>query len=77
MLFSRSFPPSPLSHPPPPKPNAPNPPDWPLRRAFPGLACLSKARPCKPGSHAYDEKVAADIWDVSADFAGLPKSPQL
>lgn len=31
--------------------------DWPLRRAFPGFACLSKARPCKPGTHAYDEKV--------------------
>jgi hypothetical protein len=51
--------------------------DWPLRRAFPGLACLSKARPCKPGSHAYDEKVAAELWDVSAEFAGLPKAPQL
>lgn len=51
--------------------------DWPLRRAIPGLACLSKARPCKPGSHAYDEKVAAEVWDVSAEFAGLPKEPQL
>lgn len=51
--------------------------DWPLRRALPGLACLSQARPCKPGSHAYDEKIAAEIWDVSAEYAGLPKAPQI
>jgi hypothetical protein len=51
--------------------------DWPLRRAFPGVAALSQARPCKPGTHAYDEKVAAEIWDVSAEFAGLPKAPQV
>lgn len=51
--------------------------DWPLRRAAPGLACLSKARACKPGSHAYDEKVAAELWDVSAEYAGLPAAPQL
>jgi hypothetical protein len=51
--------------------------DWPLRRAFPSVAALSQARPCKPGTHAYDEKVAAELWDVSAEFAGLPKAPQL
>jgi WW domain-containing oxidoreductase len=51
--------------------------DWPLRRAFPACPALSKARPCKPGSHAYDEKIAAEVWDASAEFAGLPKAPQL
>ncbi|GBF90754.1 hypothetical protein Rsub_03055 [Raphidocelis subcapitata] len=51
--------------------------DWPLRRAFPGCPALSKARPCKPGSHAYDEKIASEIWDVSAEYAELPKAPQL
>lgn len=50
--------------------------DWPLRKTF-GGKCLTQTRACKPGRHAYDDKVASELWDVSAEFAELPKQPQL
>lgn len=50
--------------------------DWPIRNLSRG-ALLSKTKMCRPGKHAYDEKVAAELWDVSAEFAKLPKQPQV
>ena len=50
--------------------------DWPLRRAS-GGRLLSASKVCKPGSHAFDPTIASEVWDVSAEFAGLPKEMQL
>jgi hypothetical protein len=50
--------------------------DWPLRRWTGGRVAGSSAA-CKPGTHAYDARMAADLWDVSAEFAKLPAKPQV
>jgi len=49
--------------------------DWPLRRWTGGRVAGASAA-CRPGSHAYDARVAADLWDVSAEFAKVPAKPQ-
>jgi len=49
--------------------------DWPLRRWTGGKVAGSSAA-CKPGTHAYDARMAADLWDVSAEFAKVPAKPQ-
>jgi hypothetical protein len=49
--------------------------DWPLRR-WTGGRVAGKSAACRPGTHAYDARVAADLWDVSAEFAKVPAKPQ-
>ncbi|KAF8072396.1 hypothetical protein HT031_000055 [Scenedesmus sp. PABB004] len=50
--------------------------DWPLRKLL-GNGLMGRTKLCRPGSHAYDEKMAAAVWDVSAEFAGVPAQPQV
>lgn len=50
--------------------------DWPLRR-WTGNRVAGRSAACRPGSHAYDARVAADLWDVSAEFAKMPAKPQV
>jgi hypothetical protein len=38
---------------------------------------MGRTKLCRPGSHAYDEKVGAQLWDVSAEYAGLPAAPKV
>ena len=49
--------------------------DWPMRR-WTGGRLAGKSAACKPGTHAYDARVASDLWEVSAEFAKLPAKPQ-
>ena len=37
---------------------------------------MGKTKLCRPGSHAYDEKVAKELWEESAARAGVPVQPQ-
>jgi hypothetical protein len=37
---------------------------------------MGQTKLCKPGSHAYDEKVAKDLWEESAARAGVPAPAQ-
>ena len=32
---------------------------------------------CRPGSHAYDEALAAKLWETSAEYAGVPVQPKV
>lgn len=50
--------------------------DWPLRRLL-GNKLMGRTKLCKPGSHAYDEKMSAQVWEASAEFAGVPVQPQV
>lgn len=48
--------------------------DWPLRRVSGGrIAAKTVVVPSAPMS--YDTKLAADLWDVSARFVGVPSQP--
>jgi WW domain-containing oxidoreductase len=48
--------------------------DWPLRRVSGGrIAAKTVVVPSAPMS--YDTKVAADLWDVSARYVGVPSQP--
>jgi hypothetical protein len=38
---------------------------------------MGRTQLTKPGRHVYDEKVAAAVWEVSAEAAGLPVQPQV
>ncbi len=38
---------------------------------------MSKTVITKGSPATLDEKVAAELWDVSAEFAKLPKNPQI
>jgi hypothetical protein len=38
---------------------------------------MGRTKLCKPGSHAYDEKMSAAVWEASAEFAGVPVQPQV
>jgi hypothetical protein len=38
---------------------------------------MGRTKQCRPGSHAYDEDVAKAVWEVSAEFAGLPVEPKV
>lgn len=49
--------------------------DWPLRKTLGPKGFMGKTKKCKPGSHAYDEKIAAAVWEYSAQYAGLPVEP--
>jgi hypothetical protein len=49
--------------------------DWPMRR-WTGGRLAGRSAACRPGTHAYDARVAADLWEVSAEFAKLPAKPQ-
>lgn len=37
---------------------------------------MGQTKLCRPGSHAYDEKVSKDLWEESAARAGVPVQPQ-
>lgn len=37
---------------------------------------MGKTKMCRPGSHAYDEKVAKELWEESASRAGVPVGAQ-
>lgn len=50
--------------------------DWPLRKMLGGESFMGKTKLSKPGSHAYDEKVAKDLWEESAARAGVPATAQ-
>jgi hypothetical protein len=41
-----------------------------------GESFMGKTKLSKPGSHAYDEKVAKDLWEESAARAGVPATAQ-
>ena len=41
-----------------------------------GGKLLAKTKATKAARHAYDEKVAAQLWGVSAEFAKVPKDPK-
>lgn len=38
---------------------------------------MGRTKLAKPGSHAYDEKTAAAVWEVSAEYAGVPVNPRV
>jgi hypothetical protein len=38
---------------------------------------MGRTKLAKPGRHVYDEKTAAAVWEVSAEYAGLPVAPQV
>jgi len=40
-----------------------------------GNKLMGQTKLCKPGSHVYNDKLAAEIWEVSAEFAGVPAQP--
>jgi hypothetical protein len=42
-----------------------------------GNKLMGRTKLCKPGSHAYDEKMSAQVWEASAEFAGVPVQPQV
>lgn len=44
--------------------------DWPVRK-FTGLG--SKCIPVRSSSASYDKKIAADLWNASADIAKVPR----
>jgi hypothetical protein len=46
-------------------------------RKWSGGLLLSKTYACKSSAPTYDEKIAADLWDVSAEFAKVPAKPQV
>eukprot|EP00879_Flechtneria_rotunda_P005095 GHRR01005374.1.p1 GENE.GHRR01005374.1~~GHRR01005374.1.p1 ORF type:complete len:366 (+),score=91.50 GHRR01005374.1:533-1630(+) len=50
--------------------------DWPLRRLL-GDKLMGRTKLCRPGSHAYKEDIAKAVWEVSAEFAGVPVEPQV
>lgn len=65
-----------------PSPRAPNtgrPPPLPrlVYRHLTGGAIMSKTCAVRSSGPSYDEKIAADLWDVSAEFAKLPKAPKV
>lgn len=41
-----------------------------------GTKLMGRTKLCRPGSHAYDEAMAKAVWEVSAEFAGVPVEPQ-
>ncbi|WIA15774.1 hypothetical protein OEZ85_002389 [Tetradesmus obliquus] len=49
--------------------------DWPLRRLLHSGHDLHRVVPAAAGSHAYDKQVASELWEQSADLAGLPAQP--
>eukprot|EP00878_Enallax_costatus_P001002 GHUV01001134.1.p1 GENE.GHUV01001134.1~~GHUV01001134.1.p1 ORF type:complete len:354 (+),score=120.84 GHUV01001134.1:515-1576(+) len=51
--------------------------DWPLRKLFGSKGFMGRTKLAKPGSHAYDKKVAAAVWEVSAEYAGVPVNPRV
>jgi hypothetical protein len=42
--------------------------DWPLRSAS-GGRLLSRTKPVHSAKQSYDEQLARELWDVSAEFA--------
>lgn len=47
-----------------------------LRRVLGAQSFMGQTKLCRPGSHAYDEKVAKELWEESAARAGVPVQPQ-
>lgn len=50
--------------------------DWPLRNISGGLLA-SRTMPVRSATQSYDAKLAAELWDASAELAKLPAQPQL
>ncbi|KXZ55707.1 hypothetical protein GPECTOR_2g1257 [Gonium pectorale] len=50
--------------------------DWPLRKLSRGLLA-SKCKPVRSATQTYDAKLAAELWEASAEFAKLPPQPQV
>jgi len=48
--------------------------DWPLRKLV-GAKVMGQTKLARPATHALDEKMAAAVWEVSAQYAGLPVEP--
>jgi hypothetical protein len=40
-----------------------------------GAKVMGQTKLARPASHALDEKMAAAVWEVSAQYAGLPVEP--
>jgi WW domain-containing oxidoreductase len=50
--------------------------DWPARRIS-GAGWLARTAPVPAAPQCYDPSLAAELWDLSADVAGLPRQPAL
>lgn len=42
-----------------------------------GGALCSAIKSVRSATQSYDEKLAAELWDESAEFADLPKAPKV
>ena len=49
----------------------------PAARRLSGGWLGSATKLVRSSSQSYDKKLAAELWDASAEFAGLPKAPQI
>ncbi|KAG2501756.1 hypothetical protein HYH03_000256 [Edaphochlamys debaryana] len=50
--------------------------DWPLRKLSGGLLA-STTKPVRSATQTYDAKLAAELWEASAEVAKLPVAPQV
>ncbi|PNW72029.1 hypothetical protein CHLRE_16g685400v5 [Chlamydomonas reinhardtii] len=48
--------------------------DWPLRKLSGGMLG-GATRPVRSATQSYDAKLAAELWDASAEIAGVPAQP--
>ncbi|EFJ49458.1 hypothetical protein VOLCADRAFT_104328 [Volvox carteri f. nagariensis] len=50
--------------------------DWPLRKLS-GNRLANRCKPVRSATQTYDAKLAAELWEVSAELAKLPPQPQV
>lgn len=50
--------------------------DWPLRRLTRGVVA-GRTLPVRSATQTYDAKLAAELWDASAELAKLPARPDV